>query len=238
MIINNLFFNDIRNFLKKISEEYLLPNAGNLDQLTVSIKDDNSKVTQFDLLLENELLSFFNQKGFYSIVSEETNNELSNDRCYLTIDPIDGTKNFIDGIKKFVIMISYIENNSSIFSIIYNPSHDNFYHCYMGQLFKNFKVMKNYVYSNLIGYLNSNAKTYYKNIINSYNEIPRSRSIGYDIIEIIEGHRSLISFYKCKIWDLFPALTFLLTLNFSHNSPDIDFSLNTLDKGLIFYAKI
>ena len=118
MIINNLFFNDIRNFLKKISEEYLLPNAGNLDQLTVSIKDDNSKVTQFDLLLENELLSFFNQKGFYSIVSEETNNELSNDRCYLTIDPIDGTKNFIDGVKKFVIMISFIENNSSIFSII------------------------------------------------------------------------------------------------------------------------
>ena len=99
MIINNQFFNDVRNFLKKLSEEYLLPNAGNLDQLTITIKDDNSKVTQFDLFLENELLSFFNQKGFHSIVSEETNNELLNDKCYLTIDPIDGTKNFIDGVK-------------------------------------------------------------------------------------------------------------------------------------------
>jgi len=238
MIINDSFFNDVKFFLKSLSEHYLLPNAGNKEKLKIESKNDNSKVTQYDLLLEEELIKFFNKKGFYNIISEETNNNIANYNSYLTIDPIDGTKNFIDGINKYVIMISCIEKNTSIFSIIYNPSNDNFYHCYIGQLFKNFKVMKNYVYSNLIGYLNSNAKTYYKNIINSYNEIPRSRSIGYDIIEIIEGHRSLISFYKCKIWDLFPALTFLLTLNFSHNSPDIDFSLNTLDKGLIFYAKI
>ena len=238
MTINNQFFIDIRNFLKKLSEEYLLPNAGNLDQLNITTKDDNSKVTQFDLLLENELLSFFNQKGFHSIVSEETNNELSNDRCYLTIDPIDGTKNFIDGIKKFVIMISYIENNSSIFSIIYNPSNDNFYHCYKNKIYKNFNILNSFVYRELIGYLSNNAKLYYEDLIGSYREAPRSRSIGYDVIEIIEGQRSLISFYKCKIWDLFPALSFLLNLNFKSNITDVDFNLNTLNTGLIFYAKI
>ena len=238
MIINNQFFNDVRNFLKKLSEEYLLPNTGNLDQLTVTTKDDYSKVTQFDLLLENELLSFFNQKGFNSIVSEETNNELLNNRCYLTIDPIDGTKNFIDGIKKFVIMISYIENNSSIFSIIYNPSNDNFYHSYKNKIFKNFNILNNFAYSELIGYLSNNARMYYKDLISYYKEIPRSRSIGYDIIEIIEGERSLISFYKCKIWDLFPALSFLINLNFKSNVPDLDFNFNTLNTGLIFYAKI
>ena len=238
MIINNQFFNDVRNFLKKLSEEYLLPNAGNLDQLNITTKDDNSKVTQFDLILENELLSFFNQKGFHSIVSEETNNQLSNDRCYLTIDPIDGTKNFIDGIKKFVIMISYIENNSSIFSIIYNPSNDNFYHSYKNKIFKNFNILNNFAYSELIGYLSNNARLYYKDLISCYREIPRSRSIGYDIIEIIEGERSLISFYRCKIWDLFPALSFLLNINFKSNVSDLDFNLNTLNTGLIFYAKI
>ena len=238
MTINNLFFCDIRIFLKKLSEEYLLPNAGNLDLLNVTIKNDNSKVTQFDLLLENELLIFFNQKGFHSIVSEETNNELLNDKCYLTIDPIDGTKNFIDGIKKFVIMISYIENNSSIFSIIYNPSNDNFYHCYKNKIYKNFNILNNFAYSELIGYLSNNAKLYYKDLICDYIEAPRSRSIGYDIIEIIEGQRSLISFYRCKIWDLFPALSFLLNLNFKSNITDLDFNLNVLNKGLIFYAKI
>ena len=238
MIINNQFFNDIRNFLKKLSEEYLLPNAGNLNQLNVTIKDDNSKVTQFDLLLENELLSFFNQKGFNNIVSEETNSELLNNRCYLTIDPIDGTKNFIDGIKKFVIMISYIENNISIFSIIYNPSNNNFYHCFKNKIYKNFNIIDNFVYSELIGYLSNNAKLYYKDLICDYIELPRSRSIGYDVIEIIEGQRSLISFYRCKIWDLFPALSFLLNLNFKSNVSDLDFNLNTLNTGLIFYAKI
>ena len=238
MIINNQFFIDIRNFLKTLSDKYLLPNAGNLDQLNVTFKDDKSKVTQYDLLLENELLSFFNQKGFDNIISEETNNELLNYKSYLTIDPIDGTKNFIDGIKKFVIMISYIENNSSIFSIIYNPSNDNFYHSYRNKIFKNFNILNNFAYSELIGYLSNNARLYYKDLISCYREIPRSRSIGYDIIEIIEGERSLISFYRCKIWDLFPALSFLLNLNFKSNVSDLDFNLNTLNTGLIFYAKI
>ena len=238
MIIHNQLFIDIRNFLKILSNKYLLPNAGNEDKLNVKIKDDNSKVTQYDLFLENELLSFFKKKGFDNIISEETNNELLHYKSYLTIDPIDGTKNFIDGIKKFVIMISYIENNSSIFSIIYNPSNDIFYHSYKNKIFKNFNILNNFAYSELIGYLSNNARLYYKDLISCYKEIPRSRSIGYDIIEIIEGERSLISFYKCKIWDLFPALSFLLNLNFKSNVSDLDFNLNTLNTGLIFYAKI
>ena len=238
MIIHNQLFIDIRNFLKILSNKYLLPNAGNEDKLNVKIKDDNSKVTQYDLFLENELLSFFKKKGFDNIISEETNNELLHYKSYLTIDPIDGTKNFIDGIKKFVIMISYIENNSSIFSIIYNPSNDIFYHSYKNKIFKNFNILNNFAYSELIGYLSNNARLYYKDLISCYKEIPRSRSIGYDIIEIIEGERSLISFYKCKIWDLFPALSFLINLNFKSNVSDLDFNLNTLNTGLIFYAKI
>ena len=238
MIINNQLFIDTKNFLQILSDKYLLPNSGNVDQLNVTIKDDNSKVTQYDLLLENELLSFFNKKGFDNIISEETNNELLNYNSYLTIDPIDGTKNFIDGVKKFVIMISFIENNSSIFSIIYNPSNNNFYHSFKNKIFKNFNILNNFAYSELIGYLSNNARLYYKDLISYYKEIPRSRSIGYDIIEIIEGERSLISFYKCKIWDLFPALSFLINLNFKSNVPDLDFNFNTLNTGLIFYAKI
>jgi fructose-1,6-bisphosphatase/inositol monophosphatase family enzyme len=238
MIIDNQLFIDTNNFLKTLSKDYLLPNAGNPNKLKVTIKADNSKVTQFDLLLENELILFFNEKGFYNIISEETNNDIVNYNKYLTIDPIDGTKNFIDGVKKFVIMISYIVNNNSIFSIIYDPSNDNFYHSYKNKIFKNFNMLNNFAYSELIGYLSANAKAYYRNTINDYREVPRSRSIGYDIIEIIEGKRSLISFYKCKIWDLFPALSFLLSLNFKSNVSDLNFNLKTLNEGLIFYAKI
>ena len=238
MTIDSQFFIETKNFLKKISNKYLLPNTGKLNQLQVQIKKDNSKVTQYDLILENELTLYFNNKGFNNIISEETNYKIFNFENYLTIDPIDGTKNFIDGIKKFVIMISYIQNNNSIFSIIYNPSDDSFYHCFNNQVFKNFNIINNFVYSALIGHLNTNAKSYYKNLINSYIEIPRSRSIGYDVIEILEGNRSLISFYKCKIWDLFPALSFIINLNFNSNHSSFDFSLETLDRGLIFYAKI
>ena len=50
MIIDDNFFNDVKFFLKSLSEDYLLPNAGNKEKLKIEYKNDNSKVTQYDLL--------------------------------------------------------------------------------------------------------------------------------------------------------------------------------------------
>ena len=42
----------------------------------------------------------------------------------------------------------------------------------------------------------------------NYTEKKRSRSIGYDVIEILEGDRTFMTLYGSKIWDLFPAMSF------------------------------
>ena len=59
MIIKSNFFKDTHLFFKKVSKKFILPNIGNLNKIDVSYKPDFSKVTIFDLLVENELVEYF-----------------------------------------------------------------------------------------------------------------------------------------------------------------------------------
>ena len=232
------FFNQTHSFFKDVSKEYLLPNLGNLKKDQISEKSDNSLVTEYDLIIENELIQYFNEKGFANIISEENNSDLHDYNHFLTIDPIDGTRNFINGINKVVIMVSFINDNKSIFSIIYDPIQNNFYHSFDDKIFKNHKLISSKKYYHHIGFLGSHAKDFFKNEIPKYTEKQRSRSIGYDVIEILEGDRTFMTIYGSKIWDLFPAMSFLNNLNFNSNLDSFDFDFKILNKKIIFYAKI
>ena len=135
-------------------------------------------------------------------------------------------------------MLSFIKNTKCEFAIIYDPIADIFYHNFNQSIFKNHKQIKPKIYSNQIGFLGDHAKVYFKDIITSYTEKIRSRSIGYDVIEAIEGERSFLTVYGSKIWDLFPAMSFLKLLNFDTNLPDMEFNYSKLEKKIIFYANL
>ena len=47
-----------------------------------------------------------------------------------------------------------------------------------------------------------------------------------------------MTLYGSKIWDLFPAMSFLENLYFNSNLKQFDFDFNILNKKIIFYAKI
>ncbi len=199
MMIDNNFFFDTHNYFKKIATDIIIPNIGKLSENEVSTKEDNSKVTSYDVIIENELIEYFKNIGFSNIISEEGNSELIKENEYLTIDPIDGTRNFINGINKVAIMISFINSTKCEFAIIYDPIGDIFYHTHNNSIFKNHKHIKPQNYNNQIGFLGEHAKIYFKDIITSYTEKIRSRSIGYDVIEAIEGERSFLTVYGSKI---------------------------------------
>ena len=238
MIINNTFFTDTHSYLNKIAKDIIIPKIGKLSEGEVSTKIDNSKVTSYDVIIENELIQYFKKIGFPNIISEEGNSELIKDDEYLTVDPIDGTRNFINGINKVAIMISFIKNTKCEFAIIYDPIANIFYHTFNQSIFKNHKQIKPQIYTNQIGFLGDHAKVYFRDIITSYTEKIRSRSIGYDVIEAIEGERSFLTVYGSKIWDLFPAMSFLKLLNFDTNLPDMEFNYSKLEKKIIFYANL
>ena len=136
------------------------------------------------------------------------------------------------------MMVSYIQNKSSIFSIIYNPTNDDFYHTVNSNIYKNFKILNPLKYDKHIGYLGDHAKIFFKNLISNTIDKKRSRSIGYDVIEIIEGERSFMTIYGSKIWDLFPAMSFLKILNFKTNLTNMNFDYSKLEQKIIFYAEI
>ena len=86
MIIDNNFFKDTHLFFKHVSKKFILPNIGKLNQKDVSDKPDFSKVTKFDLLVEKELVEYFNKWNFINIISEEHSSSLLKENNYQKIN--------------------------------------------------------------------------------------------------------------------------------------------------------
>ena len=106
MIIDNNFFIDLKSFLNDISKNHILPNLGKVSSSDIKTKIDQSKATIYDEEIEDLLISYFTSKGFTSFIAEETYpSNFNNQNKYLTLDPIDGTRNFINGVNKIAIMI-------------------------------------------------------------------------------------------------------------------------------------
>ena len=82
-------------------------------------KEDGSLVTEYDILIDKKLTEGLKKIINCPVLSEEHNEEIKNN--YFVIDPIDGTHNFSRGFECYGIMVAYVENNVTQFSIIYMP---------------------------------------------------------------------------------------------------------------------
>ena len=97
----------------------------------LSLKKDQSPVTQADREIE-KLIRLTIQKTFptHNIVGEEFE-ELNNESEFTWIvDPIDGTKNYINGNENFCSMISLVEHSFPIASFIYKPLQRQFIYAF------------------------------------------------------------------------------------------------------------
>ena len=116
MIINKIFFLEVHSYLKKIAIDIIIPKIGKLREEEVSTKIDNSKVTSYDVIIENELINYFKNFGFKNIISEEGNSDLIKKNEYLTVDPL-----FFAIIDKIVLIWSLsvtVITKSDLFNFI------------------------------------------------------------------------------------------------------------------------
>jgi len=102
----------------------ILERAGNTEYITK--QGDGSPVTESDkeieLALQAELKCLY--PGM-AVFGEETGyDDIDMPDTYWLIDPIDGTKAFIEGIPSFTCMAVLIQNGEAVASEIYNPSLD------------------------------------------------------------------------------------------------------------------
>lgn len=93
-------------------------------------KADRSPVTSADLavnkILQSRLQSAFPADGWLSEESPDGPDRLQKARVWV-VDPIDGTKAFINGVPEFCISVALIEKGLPIVAAIFNPSVDELY---------------------------------------------------------------------------------------------------------------
>ena len=109
------------------SAKNFFSNLDSMD-LQVSYKNDNSPLTildkEIDQFLKQELRKI-NQD--YAFISEETGQEQTNSEYTWIIDPIDGTKELINGSDEFTLNIALIKKQKPIFGGIYQPMKDTIF---------------------------------------------------------------------------------------------------------------
>ena len=133
------------------------------DELCVQMKDDQSPVTAADLESNEVICSLLGASFDYEIVSEEeslsrgsTAGSREASFCeptetrfiasqkshyplpsihypYWIIDPLDGTKEFVDGIDEFVINIALVRGDRPVVGVVAVPAQNKYYYAVAGQ---------------------------------------------------------------------------------------------------------
>ena len=99
-----------------------------LIDLKVSYKNDDSPLTILDTEVDQFIrkeLKKINQD--FALISEETSQEQANSEYAWIIDPIDGTKELINGSDEFTLNIALINKQKPILGAIYQPMKDSIF---------------------------------------------------------------------------------------------------------------
>jgi len=210
-IVMSDFFNEnldqIIQIAKRASESVI--KIYNKNNFSESFKSDDSPLTDADLASNKIILDELKKISNYPILSEETEidfNTRKNWRKFWLIDPLDGTKDFIQRNGQFTINISLICDNKPILGVISIPSTGEiFYAIKNGGAFKNGKkIFNNSTRVNYVGaesnfHTSMKTASYFKN-----HKIKNIIKLGSSIkmCRLAEGVIDIYPrFYGSKEWD-------------------------------------
>lgn len=112
------------------SAAQVIMDVYNSNSAEVTIKDDDSPVTQADIaadrLIQNILRQSYPNYGFLTEESSDDKSRLCNDFVWV-VDPIDGTKDFINRTGEFTINIALIYKHRPVVGVIAIPAKNEMY---------------------------------------------------------------------------------------------------------------
>ena len=97
-------------------------------------KKNNSPVTDADIAVNNFLAKTLREaRPEYGWLSEETKDDHSRHDCprSFVVDPIDGTKAFIDRTPNFAVSVAVIEDGKSVAAALFNPLKGEMFEAYL-----------------------------------------------------------------------------------------------------------
>lgn len=197
----------IKPIIKQAGTEVLKYYKKNTE---INYKEDLSPVTEADLashrLLTKKLKKIIN----YPIISEESYNlkiEKIKTKKYWLLDPLDGSKEFINNNDEFTINLALITNNKPTLGIIYLPVTRKIYWSIKnkGAFCENKKIYNNSKRENLIATISRFHKTSRDNEFLKKNKITQFKEFGSSIkfIKLAEGIIDIYPrFNGSKEWDI------------------------------------
>lgn len=108
------------------------------DDFEVDFKSDDSPLTKADIASHNIIIQHLEKTGI-PVLSEEGRNipfvDRSSWKQLWSVDPIDGTKEFIKRNGEFTVNIALIENNIPVLGVVYAPAIDKLYFAEAGKAY-------------------------------------------------------------------------------------------------------
>jgi myo-inositol-1(or 4)-monophosphatase len=102
----------------------------------VQEKSKNNPVTTADIEANKRIREIiresFPKDGWLSEEDNDSSYRLSSSRVWV-IDPIDGTKEFIEGVPQFAVSIGFVVDGYPKVAVIFNPAQDRLYRAAAGQ---------------------------------------------------------------------------------------------------------
>ncbi|HSX29192.1 MAG TPA: inositol monophosphatase family protein [Candidatus Saccharimonadales bacterium] len=114
-------FRDVRPFI--------LERAGK--DSTATDKTDGSPVTESDKAVEAAIMAALASTGV-PVYGEETGYDEHVDGTFVLIDPIDGTRDFIENVPHFTNMAVLITDGAAVAAVIHNVTTGDMYTCRLG----------------------------------------------------------------------------------------------------------
>ncbi len=85
-----------------------------------------------DSYLKSTLMSARPQYGWLSEETVDSKSRLSKEKVWI-VDPLDGTKEFIEGVPQFVVSIALVEKGTPIIGVLHNPVTKETFHAAKGK---------------------------------------------------------------------------------------------------------
>ncbi|MCM1139751.1 MAG: inositol monophosphatase [Muribaculum sp.] len=173
---------------------------------TGTLKPDGTFVSKGDLLCESLVFGYLSETlKSYIVVSEESENDLTDiDKVeyVVTVDPIDGTENFVSGLKEWGLGISVYRNGKHFQSMLAMPEL-NISLCSEDQI-------KRINGSRICGLSSYMSPEDFETLGQGYEY----RIMGccmYNMYNVIHGsYKQFLHLKGCYSWDLLPGLNLAL----------------------------
>lgn len=204
----------------------------NRSQFVVEEKSRANYVTSIDKEIETNIKSALavSYPTIDFVGEEQADNKSS--PSYWLLDPIDGTQNYIKRQYPSMISLALVENDEVVFALIYDPYFDDIYHAYKGKgtfcnerrvSVSNSEMKQSIVMLGTSPYSRELSQVTFNlahNIFSHTNDIRRSGSACYDLVQVACGRADAYLELVVQSWDF--AAGYLLVKEAGGEVTDID----------------